>query len=148
MANKLSGYSFVVQSPLTEAIANGLANTPQDSDFLDLGSSRSDSADFSATTIDVTTKNSNQNQELLTERGIKSVSISMEGVLEDIDIAKNLEVNWGNQKLRWFRLKREDGVTWTGKFKIESYNFSGDHGGSQDFTMTLASSGEVTRVQP
>lgn len=140
---KLSGYSFLVQSPLTEAVANGLVNTPLDSDFQDLGSSRSDSADFSATTIDATTKGDSQNMTLLNERGVKSTSISMEGVLEDIDIAKNLELNWANQKLRWFRLKREDGVTFTGKFKIESYSLSGSHDGSLDFSMTLASSGEV-----
>lgn len=148
MATKLSGAKVRLQTPLTQAVANGVAE-PQDSDFQDIGAARSEGLETNITVIDTTTKGSNENMEILDERGIKSNTITLEGLLEDSDIAKALEQNVDNKKLRWFRISREgDGVTYTGKFKLVSYNFNADYSEAVPFTLNLNSSGEVTRTQP
>lgn len=148
MANKISGAKVTVQTPLVQAVANGSA-MPQDSDFEDIGASRGDNFEINSTVIDVTTKGSNEDMEILDERGIKSRNLTLEGLLEDSDIAKALEQNAENNKLRWFRITREgDGVTYTARFKIANYSFNSNYDEAVPFNLTLNSSGVVTRTQP
>lgn len=136
------GVKFVLQTPATQAVANGVS-APQDSDYSTAGGFQSNSMDFTVSLIDVTEKGSDENRTILNERGIKSTSISGEGFLENTQLAKDLETNLFNQKLRWFRMVRDDGATFTGLFKITAYNLSGSYDDALNFSFTLESSGEV-----
>lgn len=142
MANKLSGYSFRMKTIADDLVANSSAQ-PSVGDFIDIGGFQSNSLDHTASVIDITDKDS-QNMTILNERGVLSLSASGEGFVEDSSIMTKLTLNQANQRLRWFSFEREDGVTFIARFKIESFNQSGDHGGALTFSASFSSSGHLT----
>ena len=147
MADKIGGVKLLLQSPTDEAIASGV-NAPQDTDYSTLGGFQSNNFDAAVTIIEVTDKGSSENREILNERGIKTVTIGGEGFLEDTAIARALETNFFNQKLRWFRLVRDDGTKISGQFKLATYSFAGSHDGAVTMTISLESSGETVLDHP
>lgn len=141
----LSGFQLLLKTPTDGAMAIQ-ENAPQDSDFATIGGMQSTSFDLAATEIEVTNQSSNENREILDGRGVRSLSITGSGQLQNSQIAKDLEANVLSNRLRWFQVEQQDNSNrkYTAKFKLSSYNFSGNHDGSVDFSLTLMSSGAVT----
>ena len=142
----LAGYNYRLQTPTDASISNQ-DGKPQVSDYEDLGNVTSNSIELTATEIDITSQSSNQNKELLDGFGIKSASISSSGLKSDQQLHNDLEENFGTQRLRWFRLiQRDSGRVYEGKFKITSLQVEGANDQAVTFSLSLMSSGEVTRA--
>ena len=141
----VAGVTFLLETPSDDAKANLVTTAPQDADFSKVGGIQTNSFDFSATEIEVTDKDSNENRELLNARGIKSFNISGSGFLDSSAVHKALESNKVSQKLRWFRLK-SDVRTYVGLFKITSLSVEGAHDGALGFSLSLSSSGAITET--
>ena len=138
----LSGHTYLLSSPIDNAVANG-ENAPADNSYESFAGIQSNSLDASATQIETTNKDDSENMTLLDGHGIRSHSISGNGIVKDEARLRAIEDNFGTQKLRWFRVTREDGRSWTGKWKISSYNNEGSHDGAVNFTISLNSSGAI-----
>ena len=74
---------------------------------------------MTAQEIDITSGSSNENRELLDGHGTKSHQVTFSGVVQNDATFKALEVNFLNQKLRWFRLIQADNANrkYTSKYK-------------------------------
>lgn len=138
----LSGFEYRLKTPTADAIAEGTA-LPKISDFAEIGGFQSNSFTGNAEPIDITNKSSGENRELLNSRGVVSVEISGEGVLQDSTAHRDLQVALLKQKLRWFLVEREDGRNFIAKFKITAFNVDATHDGPQNFSITLMSSGTL-----
>ncbi len=139
------GFNLKVQTPTDDVKANQAA-APVAGDFSDLGSVRSVSLESTAQEIDITTQSSNENREILDERGTKSWNVSVSGVVSSADLFKSLELNVLNNKLRWFRLVQSDNAnrTYLAKFKISNISIEGANDSEVTFSMSLMSSGPRT----
>lgn len=99
--------------------------------------------------VDVTSKDSNAVKELLEGAGLRSVSISAEGVFKDdaayntISLAADTD-----QHLKYRVIVPGDTYdkTITGVFAITSFDESGTHDGEVTFSISLESSGAITRA--
>lgn len=110
-----------------------------------IGGLRSHSLSFSADGIDGTNYGSNQWQTFLDGAGIRSMSVSGDGVytsdtvfraMEDAALANTLA------KLAWVDVSV--GVVYLGSFKISSLENGGAHDGEGTYSMSADSSGAVT----
>jgi TP901-1 family phage major tail protein len=109
-----------------------------------IGGLRSTGFSREAEAIDATSHGSNQNKELLSGAGIKSSSISGEGIFDDGADKDLLEDIFDNQSLWSFQVVDvDDGITYTGNFKITSYERGGDYNAEQTFSISLESSGAI-----
>ena len=97
------------------------------------------------TAIDVTTGDDDELW-MTTLNGVKSMSISADGIFSD-NAAENKveEIALAGAKLD-FQLLIPDYVTYTGTFFIESFEYGGDIGGGVTFSFTLTSDGEIVRA--
>ena len=141
----LSGFTYTVLTPTDSAKASQSA-IPDDADFTVIGGSQEKSLELTAQDIDITNQSSDENRELLDGHGTKSHQVTFSGILQDDAVFKALEVNWANQKLRWFRLIQADNSNrkYTSKYKITSFSNSAPHDGATTFNATLTSSGPLT----
>ena len=144
----LGGFKTWLQTPTDEAIASQDA-APATGDFSTVGGFQNIDFNLTASEIDVTNQSSDENKEILNERGVRAGSISGSGILQDSAIAKAIEANVLSQKLRWLRIVQDDTAsdrTYSGRWKITDYSFSAPHDGPVTFSFTLSSSGEVSVV--
>ena len=138
----LAGFQFLLKTPTDNAIAKG-ENLPNDSDFQTIGGFVANSSELTATEIDITNKSSNQNKELLDGHGIVSQTLSGNGILQRSKPHVDLEVNLFEQELRWFQLTRSDGRSFTGVYKVTSFQVEGANDQAVTFSITLMSSGTL-----
>ena len=138
----LSGFLYKLKTPNVVSVAEQ-TTLPNLTAFNDIGGFQSNTMSGSASEIDVTTKSSGENKELLNKRGIVSLEFSGEGVAQDTDTHKSLAISFLSQKLRWFLVEREDGRKFISRFKITSYSVSATHDGPQTFSISLMSSGAI-----
>jgi TP901-1 family phage major tail protein len=116
--------------------------------FTTLGGLRSKSFSFSADSIDVSNHGSNQWHELLDEAGMKSVEISGEGVYTSAANFRYCESQAFANLLTCFAfIETISGRIYAGCFKITSIESSGDYDGEATYSLSAASSGEVTVYQ-
>jgi TP901-1 family phage major tail protein len=111
--------------------------------YVTVGGLRSSGLTGAASEIDVTTLDSNQAKELLDGAGIKAFTIKGSGILKSTAPLSTLRTSFLNQTLTNFKLVAVDG-TWSGLWKINSFDVSGTHDGAQVFSIALASSGAVS----
>lgn len=114
--------------------------------YTTIGGLRSKNFSWSADGIDVTNHGSNQNKELLDGAGIKSMSISGEGVFTDDANLATLEAAFIAQALTRFQIidTSSGGKSYTGLFKITSLERAGEYNGEQTWSISLESSGSIT----
>lgn len=143
MGNAQSGNTFILKTPSDSSIKIQDA-VPADSDFDTIAGFQSNSLDFAQSIIDVTNKSSSENMQILADHGIKSLTISGSGFLQDESLSRDIEDSVLNQELRWFQAERDDGRKFTAKFKISSYTNEGSYDGAINFSVTLNSSGAIT----
>ena len=141
----LSGFTFTILTPTDSAKASQSA-VPADGDFTVIGGVQEKGFELTAQEIDITSGSSNENRELLDGHGTKSHQVTFSGVVQNDATFKALEVNFLNQKLRWFRLIQADNANrkYTSKYKITSLSNTAPHDGAITFNATLTSSGPLT----
>ena len=138
----LAGQKFILKTVL-DAVKAVQDDLPVAGDFTTLGGFQSNGLELSASDIETTTKDDNQNRTLLDRQGIISLTASGEGILPDSINNRLLEQSFIDQKLRWFAIERPDGRTFYAKFKATAYNSTGSFAGAVNFSITLMSSGAV-----
>lgn len=133
---KKGGKDFLLK--MESSAGSGTYNT--------IGGLRSTGFSREAEAIDVTSHGSNQNKELLSGAGIKSASISGEGVWDDNADKDTVEDIFENQSLWSFQVVDADtGITYQGTFKITSFERAGDYSAEQTFSISLESSGALSK---
>lgn len=110
----------------------------------DIAGARTESISVNSQLIDTTTKDSNFWRDILPDAGVRSVSISCEGVFDDATISETIRGYSLDNSINTFTLTLNSGDTYSGDFKITSYNRSGAHDSEETFDMTLESSGAIT----
>lgn len=103
----------------------------------------SNSISLGAEAVDITNKDSSHWKELLDGCGVKSVSLSGEGVFKDdisFKLARNVLLG---QSLRNWRLYFNTTDYWAGAFKLTSIESSGAHNEAVTYSIALESSGAV-----
>jgi predicted secreted protein len=94
---------------------------------------------------DVTSKDSGGFTELFSEGSVKSVSLSVDGIVTDDTDFQNLEDKAISTTPKGdFRITDEDGDTIDATFHISDFEKVGGFAGAVTFSATLASSGTVT----
>ncbi len=111
-----------------------------------VGGLRSKSFSFNSESIEVTNHGSDEWKTLLDGNGIRSVSLSGSGVHNgDADTLDHIEDSSVANALTKFRVMDADnnGRTYTGLFKIVSFERAGEYNGEQTYSISLESSGEI-----
>lgn len=151
---------FVVEVPSTgslkiAATPGGTAiiftDTIADLDFelyQTLGGLRSKSLSFASEGVETTNHGSNQWREYADEAGIKTFSISGEGVFTSETNFRTLETRAiANQLTCLAFVEIKTGRIYAGCFKITSLEYSGDYNGESAYSMSAENSGEVDVFQ-
>ena len=95
--------------------------------------------------VDVTTSDStNQWRELLANAGIKSMEVSFNGIFIDDTYVNMVNVLKIAGTIRNWQITHPSIGTYTAAFFIKAYEINGDKNGPVEFSITLASAGEVT----
>lgn len=116
------------------------------STYVTLGGLRSAEFELTREAIDVTNHGSNQNKESLSGAGIKSMSLSGSGVFEDGATYDVVEDAYFDQTHLNFQIVDADsGKTYQGAFAVTSLSRTGAFDGAQEFSISLESSGAITR---
>lgn len=119
-------------------------SAPNSGTYLDLGGLRSTTLAGAAESIDVTNHGSNEWREILDGAGIRQYDISGSGVYTNAAILTTVEDAFlANQQMRFQIVDLDAGRTYTGKFKIPSFERTGDYNNEQAYSISLESSGEV-----
>jgi TP901-1 family phage major tail protein len=116
--------------------------------FDDIGGLRSAGFTGDSEAIDATSHDSDQNKELLDEAGINSYKIAGSGIATSNAILDSIENDFMDRKIRRYRVidVSAGGKSWTGSFKIVSFERTGEYNGVQTWSISLESSGEVVRA--
>jgi len=113
--------------------------------FQSIGSLRGKSLKINAETVDVTNSDStNQYRELLAGAGVKSLEVSGNGIFGDdtyVNTAHGLALNG---TIRNWQIVVPGLGTYQAAFQITAFEVTGEYNGAVEFTMSLASSGDVT----
>ena len=112
--------------------------------YNDLVTARSTEFTINDETVDVTNKGSAGFRELLEGAGIRSMTISAEGVYEDTADENALAALVLAGTHEQFQVSFENGDSYTGTFQGSSYARSGVYNGEEVFSFTLESAGVVT----
>lgn len=109
-----------------------------------IGGARTKSITINNEIVDVTTSDStNQWRELLATAGVKNASISLSGIFID-DTYINTVIALANADThRNWQLIHSSLGTFQGAFAISSLEFSSEHNGAIQYSITLESAGEI-----
>ena len=99
--------------------------------------------------IDVTTDDDSGFRTLLPESGVRSIDISVEGVLKRDELVMDAAGN-GATLIQPVEIEFPSGMTIGGYFRLNSYDISAETNGRVQFSGTLQSTGEwsVTDANP
>ena len=139
----LSGFKFLLSTP-TGSDTPFQSAMPDSAGFSVIGGMQTNGMNLSASGVDITNKSSSEWRELLDRRGVCMLSVSGNGIMDDTNLKKDLETTFVQQKLRWFRIQREDGREYFFKGKLTTFNASGPHDGPLAFNLSIESSGGIT----
>ena len=99
---------------------------------------------FNAESVDVTSLESEGRwRELLGGAGVKSASVSGQGVFRDAASDARIREAFFAQEARRWRLTVPDFGVLEGPFLVSALEYAGEHEGEASFAMTLASAGEI-----
>ncbi len=116
--------------------------------FEDIGGLRSTGFSGEAEGIDVTNQGSEEFKEILDGAGIRSFKISGSGVCVSDAVLDSIEEDFFSNTIRRYQAKDmgASGKTYTGSFKITSFERTGEYNGAQTWSLSLESSGEIVRA--
>ncbi len=92
----------------------------------------------------VTTKDSGGWRQLLSQAGVRSVSVSGAGVFTGSAAEARIKGHALAGTIDDYRLSFEGGDSLTGRFLVTRLDYAGDFNGERSYTLSLESSGPVT----
>ena len=96
--------------------------------------------------VDVTTKDDDGWQQRLSGAGVRSISISANGIFQDSVVEETVR-GWSfDQTINWFLITFENGDTLECQFQISNYERTGDHDGAENYSLALNSHGTPNYV--
>jgi TP901-1 family phage major tail protein len=99
---------------------------------------------FNAQTVDITNADSADAWRELLDAGVKSATLSGNGVFKDAASDEALRAAFFNQTLPNFQIVIPNFGTVTGPFKITSLQYDGPYDGEVKISLSLASAGALT----
>lgn len=112
--------------------------------FTTLAGMRTTSMTINNALVDITTKDSSHNRTILSGGGVKSMSISADGVFTDAAVEETLRANATANTLNNYQIEFGNGDTYEGAFLITSYQRAGSNDAEETFSVSLESSGALT----
>jgi TP901-1 family phage major tail protein len=109
-----------------------------------IGGLRSSSITLNDELVDVTTKDSSGNRELLPQGGNVSVTISGSGIFTDAASENSVRGYFATGTLKTYSFIVPDLGTYSGTFQISSLEYAGEFNGEVTYSITLESSGTVS----
>lgn len=94
--------------------------------------------------VDATTKDDDGWQRRLAGAGVRSVTITASGIVQDSAVEETLRARAFSQSLDNYQLTFESGDVLVGAFQLRRYERTGDFDGAEAFALTLASHGQPT----
>ena len=96
--------------------------------------------------VDVTTKDDDGWQQRLSGAGVRSISISANGIFQDSAVEETVRQWAFDQTINWFLITFENGDTLECQFQISNYERTGDHDGAENYSLSLNSHGTPNYV--
>jgi TP901-1 family phage major tail protein len=110
-----------------------------------IGGFRTTSFTINSETVDITSSDSsNRWRKLLAAAGVKSMSISMSGVLKDDNAHEDLIEDTIAQTVDDYRMTVGALGVITGKFQMTQFEGAGEYNGEQTYSITLESGDDIT----
>lgn len=110
-----------------------------------IGGFRTTSFTINSETVDITSADSsNRWRKLLAAAGVKSMSISMSGILKDDNAHEALINDVIAQTVDDYRLSVGTLGTITGKFQLTQFEGAGEYNGEETYSITLESGDDVS----
>lgn len=119
-------------------------DTPGGGSYTTIAGLRTTTMSINNEQVDITTKDSGSWRELLDDAGLRSISVSGAGIFKDTASEKVIRDGAMNGSILNFEVVFEDGAKFAGAFQITSLEYSGEHVGVRQYSMTLESSGTVS----
>lgn len=110
-----------------------------------IAGARTDSLTINNTSIDITDKDDSGVQALLDDIGVQSIEISCTGVLKDATLITLADSASAGSALHYFEIAVGSLRTYAANFFITSFEVTGEQDGTITFSMSLVSSGAVTK---
>lgn len=107
-----------------------------------VGGQRTSSCSINNEQIDVTDKDDSRWKKLI-EGGVRSMSLSCSGILNDSANHKDLLEIAVDGLIRNYRIVFADGQTFTGPFLLSSIEASGEYTDAQQYSISLESAGDI-----
>lgn len=120
-----------------------VGNSATSETFTTVGGMRSTSFSINNEEVDVTDKDSTW-RELLENAGVRSASISGSGVFKDTASEETIRGYAAAGTIANYEIVFQSGDKWSGPFQISSLEWTGEYNGARQYSITLASAGEVT----
>lgn len=106
---------------------------------------RTISAQINSETVDVTSADDvNRWRQLLAATGVKSMQITMSGILKDVATANTMIKDVIAQTVDAYGITASTLGTFNGNWQLTSFEFTGEYNGEAQYTMTLESAGDIT----
>lgn len=99
---------------------------------------------FNNSPVDITTKDNAPWRTLLDNGGIRSATVSMEGVFTDSAVEESVRSDAMSNTIGTYNLVFPNADTLSGSFMISNYQRSGNYDGAETYSFTLESSGTLT----
>jgi len=113
--------------------------------FTSVAGLRAKQIQLNAQTVDVTNADTSGGwRELLAEAGVRSVSVSGNGIFKDAASDEAVRGIFFNEALANWQIVVPDFGTLSGAFQITALEYAGSYDGAVTFTITLQSSGAIT----
>ena len=112
--------------------------------FATIAGMRSTRLSINSELVDITNKDSGGWRELLSDGGIRKVSISGAGVFTNSQAEVDLQAKTLAGAVANYRIVFESGDMFSGAFLVSALDYAGEHNGERSYTLSLESSGPVT----
>jgi len=112
--------------------------------FATIAGMRSTRLSINSEPVDITNKDSGGWRELLSDGGVRRVSISGAGVFTNSQAEIDLQGKVLAGTIANYRIVFESGDMFAGAFLVSALDYAGEHNGERSYTMSLESSGPVT----
>lgn len=110
-----------------------------------IAAGRTKSISLNSETVDVTTADdTNKWRQLLAGAGIKTMSVTMSGVIKDVATHDQMVDDQIAQTVDAYGIVVGTLGTFDGNFQLTSIELNGDHNGEAQYTITLESGGDIT----
>ena len=112
--------------------------------FATIAGMRSTRLSINSELVDITNKDSGGWRELLSDGGVRRVSISGAGVFTNSQAEIDLQGKVLAGTIANYRIVFESGDMFSGAFLVSALDYAGEHNGERSYTISLESSGPVT----